>query len=107
MPSPQQRLARTFHAGIEAVVLLLVCFAPWPFGSVHPIFEFILFAGIGVVLALWSLSILVAWRFTWKRCPVALCLAGLIVIGVIQLAPLGTWRPFLAVAPRREVAGAD
>ena len=88
VPSPRQRFARALHAVLEFVVLLLVCFAPWPFGSVHPIFEFILFAGIGVVLALWSLSILVAWRFTWKRCPVTLCLAGLVVIGVIQLAPL-------------------
>jgi O-antigen ligase len=87
-PSPRQRLANTFRAALEAVVLLLVCFAPWPFGSVHPFFEFILLAGIAVVLALWSLSILVEWQFTWKRCPVILCLGGLIVIGVLQLAPL-------------------
>ncbi len=27
-------------------------------------------------------------RLTWKKCPVALCLAGLFLLGIVQLAPL-------------------
>ena len=82
---------------MEGVVLALAAFAPWPFGSVHPIFEFVLFAGVALVLVLWGLSVLADWRFSWKRCPVLLCLAGLIVIGVVQLAPLsGEWRSRLS-----------
>ena len=72
---------------IEAIVLLLVCWAPWPFNSIPPIFELILFAGVALLLVLWSLAILIEWRFRWKRCFAALYLLGLIVVGLIQLAP--------------------
>jgi O-antigen ligase/tetratricopeptide (TPR) repeat protein len=87
-PPTQPPVVKFLSAAQEAVVLVLVGFAPWPFGSVHPLFEFVLLAGVAVLLVLWGLSILAAWQFTWKRCPVALCLAGLVLLGVVQLIPL-------------------
>jgi O-antigen ligase len=88
VPSPRQRFASAVRAALEALVLLLAAFAPWPFGSVHPFFEFVLLGGVAGVLALWGLAILLDGRVAWKRCPVALCLAGLVLLGVAQLAPL-------------------
>ena len=37
----------------------------------------LLFVGVGVVLALWGARMLVEGHLAWKKCPVALCLAGL------------------------------
>ena len=45
------RLAR---AAMEGVVLLMVCLSPWAFGAVDAFWEFLLLAGVGVVLALWA-----------------------------------------------------
>src|SRR5689334_3032515 len=87
-PPPPSRAGGFLRAATEAVVLLLACWAPWPFGSSHPAFEFVLLAGVAVVVVLWGLTVLVEWRFAWKRCPAALCLAGLVLLGVAQLAPL-------------------
>ncbi len=86
--STPTQLVRWLYGTIEAIVLLLVCWAPWPFNSIPPVFELILFVGVAVLLVLWSLAILIEWRFRWKRCLAALCLVGLIVVGLIQLAPL-------------------
>ena len=41
-----------------------------------------------MVLGLWALRVLVLGQFTWQRCPVALCLAGLFLLAVGQLLPL-------------------
>ena len=43
---------------------------------------------MAVVVALWCLTILVEWRFTWNRSAVVPCLAGLVLLGVLQLAAL-------------------
>src|SRR5205807_1356332 len=76
------------RAALEGVTLLLVCAAPWFYGSVHPGFELLLFAGVGVVLALWGERMLLEGCLSWKRCPVALCLAGLFLLGVAQTVTL-------------------
>lgn len=73
---------------MEGVVLLLVVLAPWAFGAVEPLFEFCLLAGVGVLLVLWAACTLLEWRVRWQRCPVALCLAGLFMVGCLQLTPL-------------------
>ena len=87
-------VTRTFHQGavlvrrlMEFIVLLLVCFSPWAFGAVHPLPELILYAGVALLLALWGARALLEWSFAWKNCPVALCLAGLFLLGVSQLVP--------------------
>lgn len=74
--------------GCEGVVLLLICLAPWAFGAVHLYFEFWLVVGVAVVLGLWAMRVLVLGQFTWQRCPVALCLAGLFLLAVVQILPL-------------------
>jgi len=69
-------------------VIALVVLAPWPLGSVHPAFEALLYAGVAGSFLLWGARILLEGRLTWRRCPVVVCLAGLFLFGVLQLAPL-------------------
>jgi tetratricopeptide (TPR) repeat protein len=73
---------------IEAGVLALVCLSPWAFGAVEPIAEFCLYAGLCLLLGLWGARMLVVGEISWGRCPVALCLVGLILLGAWQLLPL-------------------
>jgi O-antigen ligase/tetratricopeptide (TPR) repeat protein len=73
---------------MECVVLLLVVASPWAFGAVHALSEFILFAGVALLLVLWAMRMLVEGSLHWRRCPLALCLAGLFLLGVVQLTPL-------------------
>src|SRR5665213_2919273 len=80
---------RILRGMMEVVTLLLVFLSPWPFGSVHPPAEALLYAGVALLLTLWGLRMLIEGRFTWERCPVALCLAGLVLLGLFQLAPIG------------------
>lgn len=82
------RCLRFVGVAMEAVVLALVCWSPWPFGSVHPAFEYVLHAGVTALCVLWAIRVLVEWRFTWVHCPVALCLAGLFLVGIAQVVPL-------------------
>jgi O-antigen ligase len=76
------------RAAVEAVVLVLACLAPWPFGAVHPVFESALYAGVAVLAALWAARVLLEWRVGWGKCPALLCLAGLFLLGIGQLVPL-------------------
>jgi O-antigen ligase len=73
---------------MEALLLALVCLAPWAFGAVHPLSELVLYAGVAGLLVLWGVRVLLEGRWVWKRCPVALCLAGLFLLGILQMAPL-------------------
>src|SRR5262249_37125482 len=82
------RAGRWCRTAMELVVLALVCLSPWAFGAVHPLFEFALYAGIAVLLGLWAVRVLLEGCLTWKQCPVALCLAGMFLLGLGQLVPL-------------------
>jgi O-antigen ligase len=73
---------------MEAIVLAVVCVAPWFFGSVETQHEFALYGVLALLLALWGLRAVVEGVFTWKKCPVALCLAGLFLLGIGQTIPL-------------------
>src|SRR5262249_48330238 len=79
---------RRLRGVMEALVLLLVCLSPWAFGAVEPLHEFLLYAGIAVLLTLWAAVMLLEGRLTWKQSPVALCLAGLFLLAAWQLTPL-------------------
>ncbi|HEY7310619.1 MAG TPA: O-antigen ligase family protein [Gemmataceae bacterium] len=72
---------------MEGFLLALVCLSPWCYGAVHPGFELLLDAGIASLLLLWAVRGLLQGRFSWRKCPVALCLAALFVIAVVQLVP--------------------
>src|SRR5437868_5587259 len=86
--SLRSRLSRVLRWGMEGVILLMVALAPWALGSVDPVFEFALDAGIALLLVLWAAKVAVDGQFVWVRCPVTLCLAGLFLWGALQLVPL-------------------
>lgn len=86
--SLRERCASGLRAAIEVVVLLLVCLSPWAYGAVHPGFEFLLDLGVGLVLLLWAVRMLLAGELTWKKCPLALCLAGLFLLALWQTTAL-------------------
>ena len=70
----RERLVAILRAGMEGVLLLLVALAPWAFGAVHPLSEFVLLSGLSVLLVLWAARMAVEGRLSWRRCPVAVCL---------------------------------
>ena len=88
------RTVWVLRAVMEVVLLLMVGLAPWAYGAVHPGFEFLLYAALGSLLALWGVRMILEGRLTWQKCPVALCLAGLFLTGILQTTPLP--RPVLA-----------
>ncbi|HVX14220.1 MAG TPA: O-antigen ligase family protein [Pirellulales bacterium] len=73
---------------METVLLLMVCLSPWALGGEGAEYEFFLYAGLAVLLALWAARMVVCWRFSWRKCPVALTLALVFVGGAWQLMPL-------------------
>jgi O-antigen ligase len=73
---------------MEFLLLVLVCLAPWGFAGIEPFCEYLLDVGIAVLLALWAVRLLVDGRLSWQKCPVVLCLAGLVWLALVQLAPL-------------------
>ena len=87
LPGPS-KASRWLIIGMEATVLSLACLSPWVYGAVHPGFEFLLLAGVALLGALWAARMFVE-GLTWQKCPVALCLMGLFLLGVWQLTPLG------------------
>jgi tetratricopeptide (TPR) repeat protein/O-antigen ligase len=75
---------------MEVVLLALVCLSPWAYGAINPEFELVLYAGVALMLVLWGLRMLLEGHFSWQRCPVAVCLAVLILLGIWQSVP---WPP--------------
>jgi O-antigen ligase len=84
----RQRLSAWLRAAMEGVVLLLVVLLPWGFSWVLGLVEWVLFTGVAVLLLLWAARMLLEWRPIWVACPIALCLAGLFLLGVWQITPL-------------------
>ncbi len=78
---------------MEAVLLSLVVLSPWLLGAVAPL-EFLIDAGLAVLLVLWAARMLLEWRLTWPRCGLALCAAALLLLDLGQVLPLP--RPVLA-----------
>jgi tetratricopeptide (TPR) repeat protein len=79
---------RLVRLSMEVIVLALVVLSPWAMGAVQPQFELYLHAGVAILLALWGARLLLEWQWSWKKCPVALCLAILFLSGMVQLIPL-------------------
>lgn len=82
------KICRLLLGAMEGIVLAMVCLSPWAYGAVHPGFEFILDAGVSLLVVLWGLRILVEGQLFWTKCPVALCLVCLVLIGICQIIPL-------------------
>jgi O-antigen ligase/tetratricopeptide (TPR) repeat protein len=79
---------RLVRGAMEAGVLAMVCLSPWAFGAVEPEHEFLLDVGIAVLMILWGARMLLEGQLSWRKCPVAVCLAAWILLGVWQLTPL-------------------
>jgi O-antigen ligase/tetratricopeptide (TPR) repeat protein len=90
VPSPAVRpgMVSLVKGGMEAVLLLMITASPWVYGAVHPAFEFLLNVGLALLLALWGVRMVLEGEFTWQKCPVALCLAGLFLLGIWQTTSL-------------------
>jgi O-antigen ligase len=79
---------RVVRGLMEAVVLGMVCLSPWAFGSVHPYFEYYLFAGVAALVVLWGVRMLLEGEWRWQPCPLVWCLAGLWLWSLVQMAPV-------------------
>ncbi len=79
---------RLLQVVMQGIVIVLVCAAPWPYGCVHPGFDLLLLAGVGLLLVCWAVRLLLEGRLRWQKCPVLLCLAGLFLLGIWQVTPL-------------------
>jgi hypothetical protein len=73
---------------MEVLVLGMVCASPWVFGAVSPGAMFLLYAGVALLLLLWAARMLLEGEWSWKRCPLDWCLAGLVLLSLVQLTPL-------------------
>jgi O-antigen ligase len=73
---------------IEGGVLLLVALTPWAFGCLPPVYQSLLYLAVAALLGLWAVRMLLERRLVWATCPLGLCLAGLFLLGVGQIAPL-------------------
>src|SRR5207244_662892 len=91
--SMRERLIALTPGAMEAVLFLMIGLSPWVYGAVHPEFEFILMAGVGLLLVLWAGRMLLTWQVNWQPCPVAWSLALLLLLGICQVTPLS--RPAL------------
>ncbi len=95
----REKIIQGLRSAMELILLGLVCISPWALGSVRPVFQFWLYVGLGGLLVLWALRILVEWRFRWAHCPVAICLVGLFLFGILQTLPLSSdWLEWLSPA---------
>jgi O-antigen ligase/Flp pilus assembly protein TadD len=72
----------------EAVVLGLVCLAPWPFASVKPEHERLLVAGVAFVSILWGARMLLAPERPWRYCHPSAAFAALVFLALAQIVPL-------------------
>ncbi|MGZ3303192.1 MAG: hypothetical protein ACXVBG_20105 [Isosphaeraceae bacterium] len=52
---------------MKAVVLVMVCLSPWAFGAVAPDHEFLLDAGIAVLMILWGARMLLDGQLSWRK----------------------------------------
>lgn len=83
------RVSRSVEAAMEFILLGMVCLAPWGFGAVPAEFESLLYFGVAALAAGWGICIVVRGEFSWAKGPVALLLAGLFLVGLWQLTPIG------------------
>jgi O-antigen ligase/tetratricopeptide (TPR) repeat protein len=74
---------------MEFLTLVMVVLAPWAFGGVHPASILVLDLGISLLLLLWAGVMVLDRGLPVSRCPVFLCLAAFVAIGLAQIVPLG------------------
>ena len=80
--------ARYLRAGGEAVLLVLATLAAWPFAAADPVWEAATGGAVALLAVLWAAHAAVTRRARVKPDLVSGCLAGLVLLAVIQLVPL-------------------
>src|SRR5882724_9254055 len=55
----REAASRFLQVLIEVLLLVMVCFAPWAYGSIHSGFEFLLDFGVFLLSVLWAVRVLV------------------------------------------------
>ncbi len=85
--SNRTRLAVVLRWTLEALILAMTILAPWAFGAVHPASMLILYIALSATLMLWCVSIVVDQGIRLVFCPVLMCIAGMVALGVWQLIP--------------------
>lgn len=76
---------------MEGIVLALAALAPWLYGCVDPVFEYLLLIGVACLGLLWGARSVLDGQFLWFACPVALSLGLIFLLGALQLVPLPSW----------------
>jgi O-antigen ligase/tetratricopeptide (TPR) repeat protein len=82
---PAARFLRT--AG-EFVLFALATLSAWPFGGADYFWEYVLSAVVALLATLWAAHAVVTRRFRFKPDLVSGCLAGLVLLSVVQFIPL-------------------
>jgi O-antigen ligase len=72
----------------EGIIVGMACVAPWMFGAVDACAEFVLALGAGLVATLAALSGRTSSRWRDAADPTGLCLAGMVVLALVQAVPL-------------------
>ena len=80
--------AKWLRSAAEILLFALVAFAPWPYASVEPFWEFVLYSGVALLTLLWLAHSIVTRNFTYRSDPISICLLGIILLSVFQLVPL-------------------
>jgi len=79
--------ARVLRGGSEAIILAMVCLAPWAFGAVEAWAELGLYVGIGLTAVPGALAAWTSDRPGPRACLPGLALAGLTLLALAQAAP--------------------
>jgi O-antigen ligase/tetratricopeptide (TPR) repeat protein len=80
--------ARFLRASGEAVLLVLANLTAWPFGSIGTDWEYATAVAVAVLAGLWAAHAVVTRHFRFRPDLVSGCLAGLVLLSVVQLVPL-------------------
>lgn len=90
MPVQLSRLSPTalLRHVAEAVLLFMVVWAPWPFGSITYAWESLLIGGVAIITILWFVHAYFQGELRIRPDPVLACLLGLVLITGLQLVPL-------------------
>src|SRR5262245_30361056 len=84
----RNQFSRLMRVLIEIILLVMICASPWLFGAIDPSFEFLLDAGVALLMLLWAIRIFADGKLTWSKCPVAIGIAILFLLGLWQITPL-------------------
>ena len=86
--STSQRAVFFVNGCIEALLLAIACISPWIYGAVGVDARLYLLVAIAALVSLWVFRLLLSNHIDWRHCPVAMCFAATILLGLLQVTPL-------------------